>query len=44
LEIKEEKGKIVMKPTSRIKAGKVVGEEDYKKIICELDGDRINWR
>jgi AbrB family looped-hinge helix DNA binding protein len=44
LEIKEENGKIVMKPTPRIKAGKVVGEEEYKKIICELDGDKINWR
>jgi AbrB family looped-hinge helix DNA binding protein len=31
LEIKEEKGKIVMKPTPRIKAGKFVGEEEYKK-------------
>jgi AbrB family looped-hinge helix DNA binding protein len=28
LEIKEEKGKIVMKPTPRIKAGKFVGEEE----------------
>lgn len=44
LEIKEEKGTIVMKPTPRLKAGKVVGEEEYKKIICELDEGRRNWR
>jgi AbrB family looped-hinge helix DNA binding protein len=44
LEIKEEKGTIVMKPTPRLKAGKVVGEEEYKKIISELDEGRRNWR
>jgi hypothetical protein len=44
LEIKEEKGTIVMKPTPRLKAGKVVGEEEYKKIIRELDEGRRNWR
>jgi AbrB family looped-hinge helix DNA binding protein len=44
LEIKEEKGTIVMKPTPRLKAGKVVGEEEYKKIIQELDESRRNWR
>jgi AbrB family looped-hinge helix DNA binding protein len=44
LEIKEEKGTIVMKPTPKLKAGKVVGEEEYKKIIQELDEGRRNWR
>ncbi|MGA2680402.1 MAG: AbrB/MazE/SpoVT family DNA-binding domain-containing protein [Candidatus Bathyarchaeia archaeon] len=44
LEIKEEEGMIVMKPTPRLKAGKVVGEEEYKKIIRELDESRRNWR
>ena len=44
LEIKEEKGTIVMKPTPKLKAGKVVGEEEYKKIIQELDEGRSNWR
>ena len=44
LEIKEEEGTIVLKPTPRLKAGKVVGEEEYKKIIRELDEGRRNWR
>jgi AbrB family looped-hinge helix DNA binding protein len=44
LEIKEEVGTIMLKPTPRLKAGKPVGEEEYKKIICELDKDRENRR
>jgi len=44
LEIKEEEGTIILKPTPRLKAGKVVGEEEYKKIIVELDQGRRNWR
>ncbi|MGA2386413.1 MAG: AbrB/MazE/SpoVT family DNA-binding domain-containing protein [Candidatus Bathyarchaeia archaeon] len=44
LEIKEEKGTIVMKPTPKLKAGKPVGEEEYKRIIDELDEGRRNWR
>ena len=44
LEIKEEAGTIMLKPTPRLKAGKPVGEEEYKKIIFELDKDRSNWR
>lgn len=44
LEIKEEKGSIVMKPTPRLKAGKPVGEEEHKRIIDELDKLRSNWR
>ncbi len=44
LEIKEEEGIITLKPTLRLKAGKAVGEEEYKKIVCELDEDRSNWR
>jgi AbrB family looped-hinge helix DNA binding protein len=43
LEIKEEDGIITLKPTPRLKAGKAVGEEEYKKIICELDQNRSNW-
>jgi AbrB family looped-hinge helix DNA binding protein len=43
LEIKEEEGVITLKPTPRLKAGKAVGEEEYKKIIRELDEDRSNW-
>ncbi len=44
LEVKEEEGTIMLKPTPRLKAGKSVGEEEYKKIIRELDEGRSNWR
>jgi AbrB family looped-hinge helix DNA binding protein len=44
LEVKEEKGMITLKPTPRLKAGKPVGEEEYKRIIHELDEGRRNWR
>ena len=44
LEIKEEEGTITLKPTPRLKAGKAVGEQEYKKIVSELDEDRRNWR
>lgn len=44
LEIKEEEGTIVLKPTPRLEGGKVVGEEEYKQIIRELDQLRRNWR
>ncbi len=44
LEIKEEEGTIILTPTPRLKAGKPVGEEEYKKIIRELDEGRRNWR
>jgi hypothetical protein len=27
-----------------LKAGKAVGEQEYKKIISELDEGRRNWR
>ena len=44
LEIKEEEGTITLKPTPRLKAGKAIGEEEYKEIIRELDEGRRNWR
>jgi AbrB family looped-hinge helix DNA binding protein len=44
LEVNEEEGIITLKPTPRLKAGKSVGEEEYKKIIRELDEGRRNWR
>jgi AbrB family looped-hinge helix DNA binding protein len=44
LEIKEEEGAIVLKPTPPLEAGKPVGEEEYKEIIHELDNLRRNWR
>jgi AbrB family looped-hinge helix DNA binding protein len=44
LEIKEEEGAIVLKPTPRLEPGKPVGEEEYKRIIGELDELRRKWR
>jgi hypothetical protein len=39
-----ERRKMILKPTPRIEAGEPVGEEEYKKIITELDERRKNWR
>jgi AbrB family looped-hinge helix DNA binding protein len=44
LEIAKEDDKIVLKPLPPIEPGEVVGEEEYKKIIAELDQGRRNWR
>ncbi len=44
LEIKEEEGTIMLKLTPHLKAGKPVGEEEYRKINSELDEGRRYWR
>jgi AbrB family looped-hinge helix DNA binding protein len=44
LDVKAEDGRIVMKPTPRLEAGKVVGEEENKRIINELEELRRHWR
>ena len=44
LEVKAEHGEIVLKPLPPLEAGEPVGEEEYKKIIAELDQRRRNWR
>jgi AbrB family looped-hinge helix DNA binding protein len=44
LEVKDQDGAIVLTPEPRLEAGEVVGEEEYKKIIEELDRSRRNWR
>ena len=44
LDIKAEDGAIIMKLTPPIEPGEVVGEEEHKKIIEELDRVRRNWR
>jgi AbrB family looped-hinge helix DNA binding protein len=44
LEVKAKDGAIVLTPEPRLEAGEVVGEEEYKKIIEELDRSRRNWR
>lgn len=44
LEAKAENGSIIITPLPPIEPGEVVGEEEYKKIIAELDARRRNWR
>ena len=44
LEIKAEGGEIVLKPLPSLEPGESVGEEEYKKIIAELDERRGKWR
>ena len=44
LDIKAQDGTIVLKPLPRLEAGEPVGEEEFKKIIAELDKGRRNWR
>jgi len=44
LEISTEDNKIVLKPLPPIEPGEPVGEEEFKKIIAELEERRRNWR
>ncbi len=44
MDIDKEDNKIVIKPLPPIEPGEPVGEEEYKKIIAELDQGRRNWR
>jgi AbrB family looped-hinge helix DNA binding protein len=44
LDIKAQDGTIVLKPLPRLEAGEPVGEEEFKKIIAELEERRRNWR
>ncbi len=44
LEVEEKEGTIMLTLTPKLKAGKAVSEEEYKKIIRELDDGRSNWR
>ena len=44
LEMKDEDGVILIIPAPPIEPGKVVGEEEYKKILAELEARRRNWR
>ena len=43
LDIIAQDGTIVLKPLPRLEAGKPVGEEEFKKILAELDERRRNW-
>jgi bifunctional DNA-binding transcriptional regulator/antitoxin component of YhaV-PrlF toxin-antitoxin module len=44
LDISTEDNKIVLKPLPPIEPGEPVGEEEFKKIIAELEDRRRNWR
>jgi len=44
LEISKEDDRIVLKPLPPLEPGEAVGEEEFKKIIAELEQRRRNWR
>lgn len=44
IEFIDQKDGILIKTLPPIEAGEPVGEEEYKKIIAELDQGRRNWR
>ena len=44
LEIASEDNKIVLKPLPPLEPGEPVGEEEFKKILAELEARRRNWR
>jgi AbrB family looped-hinge helix DNA binding protein len=44
MDIDKENNKIVITPLPPLEAGEPVGEEEFKKIIAELDERRRNWR
>jgi AbrB family looped-hinge helix DNA binding protein len=44
MDIDKENNKIVITPLPPIEPGEPVGEEEFKKIIAELDERRRNWR
>lgn len=44
MDIEKKDDTIVLKPLPRLEPGEPVGEEEYKKMIAELDAMRSNWR
>jgi len=44
LEVEERDNAILLKPALPLEAGKVVGEDEYKRILRELATLRKNWR
>jgi AbrB family looped-hinge helix DNA binding protein len=44
LEITDKDDSIILKPLPQLEPGQVVGEEEYKRIIAELEARRRNWR
>jgi len=44
LEIAAEADKIVLKPLPPLEPGEPVGEDEFRKILAELEERRRNWR
>ena len=44
LEVEERDNAILLRPISPLQGGKVVGEDEYKRILRELETLRKNWR
>jgi len=44
LEVEQHKEGILLKPLAPLKVGKIVSEEEQRKIIRELDALRKKWR
>ena len=44
LDVEDKDGEITLKPVPPIEPGEPVGEEEYRKIVAELDARRRNWR
>ncbi len=44
VEMIEDSNSILIKPLPPPKPGKVIGEDEYERILKELDHTRENWR
>ena len=44
LRVQREKNGILLEMVRPIEGGKVVGREEYRKVLGELEGQRRNWR
>jgi AbrB family looped-hinge helix DNA binding protein len=44
LEVEERDNATLLKPASPLEAGKIVGQDEYKRIRRELETTRKNWR
>ena len=44
LEVEAREQGILLKPAAPLEAGPVVGEEDYKRILRDLESLRKKWR
>ena len=44
LRVQREKNRVLPEMVQPIEGGKVVGSEEYRKVLGELEGLRRNWR